>query len=357
MNPSRIIAVLAATLILFLPVAQWPDEVAAQTTCVQHNIYNVTNGNNIVPWPQNATVHISYDPNGTQGAGTGDPPSAWNLTNQGVSDFGTDWWNGLGMWNLFSSGLAGSDNSGIHFEQNTEGSEQDNWEVTTAWPTASFHYWDSSGTPHSGTITVNCPSPCLAVAQTFYFPDVGAGSGSAAGALTMINTNGTYTVNGNTYNFWNASCEEASGCTGTNASNFSSAMFDTAEHEAGHGMNLGDVTTGNSPSSPCDDVMSQWGVATPSNPTAGVNNGGGCQTPLPNSCDVTEVKAGYHGNISAGTGYINAQGEFCETSNEPSVVPSGSCFTHYTTTYNACNGKELPGYPVTVDDGTACYGE
>lgn len=359
MNPRRIIAVLAATLILFLPVTQWPDEVAAQT-CVQHSIYNSTNGNSIVPWPENAVVHVSYDPNGHLGNGTGDAPPAWNLTNQGVSDFGTDWWNGLGQWNLYNSKVGGGDSSGIRYVQNTEGSTQYNWEVTTAWPSATYLYYDSTGQPHSSTITYSCPTnPCSTAAVTFYFPDVGAFSDSAAGALTMINTNGTYSVDGTSYNMWNASCEEASGCAGTNAANFSAALFSTAEHEAGHGENLGDVTTANSPASPCGDVMSQWSASS-ANPTGAVNNGGSCQTSLPNSCDVTEVKAGYNGSGYTGEFWMGTgqyAGQECETSNEPSISVGGDCITEYTTTYSECNGKQLPGYPVVVDEGTRCGGE
>lgn len=221
--------------------------------------------------------------------------------------------------------------------------------ITTAWPSASYSYYDSSGQHHSGVVTVNCPAPCSAVAETFYFPDVNTYSNFAAGAITLINTNGSYSVSGQTYAMWNASCDEASGCTGTNSGVFDSAVTDLAEHEAGHGLTLGDVTEANSPSSPCGDVMSQW-QATTANPTGAVNNGGGCQTGI-TLCDVNEVgmSTTYLSKGGAGGGSPP-----CTSYNEPVTEYEGHCTFNYETFYSECGGKELPGYPQTVYEGETC---
>lgn len=119
MNTRRIVAIPVATLLLFVPLTQWPDEVAAQT-CVQHNIYN---GQSVVPWPQNAHVYWSADPDGTAGAGTGDPPPAWTFTSSGTSNFESDWQGGVGTWSLYDSSTVPGDGNGtnIRFLPNTEG--------------------------------------------------------------------------------------------------------------------------------------------------------------------------------------------------------------------------------------------
>lgn len=122
------------------------------------------------------------------------------------------------------------------------------------------------------------PQPCNdAVATTFYLPDrnsSGGLTGSAAGALTLLNTNGVYNVpNIGMFPFWDP-----------NGANFDSAMQQIGMHEAGHGFGLGDQT------SLCGDVMSAWGPASASNPSGGTNNQGGCATPAITACDDQEIQ-------------------------------------------------------------------
>jgi hypothetical protein len=121
--------------------------------------------------------------------------------------------------------------------------------------------------------------------MTVYLPDynsAGQTTGTAAAAVTLINTNGTYSVNGTSYPVWDAS-----------GTNFGNAMVDIGTHEAGHGFGLNDQSS-------CGDVMSAWGPATSSDPSGGTNNQGGCATGTVTNCDDQEILNNPNGLYNTG---------------------------------------------------------
>ncbi len=141
------------------------------------------------------------------------------------------------------------------------------------------------GTRTPGPSTYLPCQPTLSLQLASYRITIHRGgyTGTAAAAVTLINTNGTYSVNGNSYPNLDP-----------NGSNFDTALISLGTHEAGHGFGLGDQGQ-------CGDVMSTWGPVTTSNPSGGTNNKGGCQNGAVTGCDNTEIQNNPNGLYSPGS--------------------------------------------------------
>ena len=233
--------------------------------------------NQVFPWAPGQAVSISFDANGkgftppNSGGSielTPDPSNAapkFSLN----PDLATAFANGAAGWN----GQAQADGSGVTFAQQlTYG--PGNWIVSPTWPKATITYQTSGGQVKTMTIDYS-DQPASTVAVTSYLPDYDANGHrliAAAAAVTLINTNGSYSANGVTYPLFDSS-----------KPNFLNALQGLGTHESGHGFSLGDVHGA------CGDPMSQW-QASAANPGGGTNNQSGCQTSNISCCDDNEIK-------------------------------------------------------------------
>jgi len=231
--------------------------------------------------PQNSTVFIGVDYSGTGttvgGIGiTPDPsnpapkftlgaPSA-NGVNAGVNFV-----SGAANWNQQDTG------SGVVF---TGGTAQwtMNGIVSTAWPKATVTYHDTLGNPHTQIIDVTTdPTSATAAAISQVLLDYDANGKrndtTSAGFVTLINTNGSLVVAGNTIPFFNPT-----------GANFDGALMELGGHETGHQLGLGDQ-----PTAVAGDIMSKWNT-TVSNPTGITNNQDGHAGQFPSQCDALEIK-------------------------------------------------------------------
>lgn len=154
--------------------------------------------------------------------------------------------------------------------------------MSATWPKATVNYLASDGKIH--TLPVDYTG-LNAAAATSYLPDwdsSGNRMNTAAAAVTLINTNGTYFVPG-------AGTFPVLDPTQTS---FSSAMNVLGRHETGHGFGLDDQHTtdvNGTQYAICGDVMSTWTAST-SNPGGATNNNSGCGASTITSCDDSEVK-------------------------------------------------------------------
>lgn len=232
----------------------------------------------ISPWAKGTTVNVSFD---TTGSFVGDPTNPapkFDLTTADVSSLTT----GIQQWNSVNV----ADGTNVTFTTGGPGTSFP-WIISTAWPKATITYKASNGQTYAWPVDATCsPQPCTdAVAATTYIPDrnaAGGFTGTAAAAITLINTNGTYTAaNGIAYANWDPL-----------GPNFATAMQYIGTHEAGHGFGLDDEPRTPPPvSAPtCGDVMSPWGPSSPSDPSAGTNDQGGCETGTITPCDSSEVE-------------------------------------------------------------------
>lgn len=271
----------------------------------------------VFPWAKGTTVNFSFDEFGlnVQDPSNPNPTPKFDLSDSLASYVAS----GIQEWN----NVANADGSSVTFNASSSGSFP--WIISVAWPAAKVTYTASNGHTYTYPVNAACsPQPCTdAVAATFYLPDynsAGGYTGTAAAAVTLINTNGTYTVpNVGTYPDWDP-----------NGTGFGSALQGIGTHETGHGFGLGDEPAGT-----CGDPMSGWGPATPSDPTGGTNNQGGCQNGFITNCDESEVENNPNGFYAPPSG----GGGCCATlrNPKPKVQPVVSC------------GGGGPGSPIIID--------
>jgi hypothetical protein len=255
----------------------------------------------VFTWPVGANVQFQMDSSGFLfGDSTNNSPK-FSLTPAMTADLA----NGIQGWNGQSNG------TNVTFTYGNSTTFE--WIISAGWPKATVTYTDTAG--HSHTWPVDASSyPSSTVAVTFYLPDYNGGgttNGAAAAAVTLINTSGSYTVNGTTYPIFDP-----------NGPNFDNALTALGTHESGHGFGLGDQNQ-------CGDIMSAWGPASSANPSGGTNNQGGCATKVITICDNQEV-------LNNPNGMYNPP--------PPPPPPPDNCFTYGCT----CNGT-------CEKDGTCTY--
>jgi hypothetical protein len=181
-------------------------------------------------------------------------------------------------WNGQPNGSAVSFHQGI-FQNGA------NWIVSTAWPKATVTYPDSFGNPHTVTVDFSDKAPSVVAASQplFDYAANGSNTGRSLGGVTLINTNGFYSVNGATFHTF-----------APNGANFDNALTQIGGHETGHGFGLGDRNGGN-------DIMSTWSTTT-SNPAGAVNDQNGAAPFTTSSCDQTEIENNPNAPYGGGDG-------------------------------------------------------
>jgi len=239
--------------VLLLLLGKWPGT-RAQDPCPLR-IY----GSN-APWAPGSTVNYSFDATGALGAAT-NPPPAFTLDAIMQAAYA----NGMTAWNAHAS----QNGTQVTYTGTTSGGT-DSHTVTVAWPSATLTWTDSAGHTHTQQFIVGEDSS-NATAATFYVPDHNSSNQvmpTAAAAITLINTNGTYPVDNSTYPMWDPA-----------GANFLNALTQNGTHETGHGMGLGERPPGE-----CGNVMS-GPSASSQNPTGATNNNGGCASSTITPCD------------------------------------------------------------------------
>ncbi len=254
--PSLLLLFLAISALLLMVARS--RETNAQNPCPPA-VYD----SSVAPWAPGTQVPFSIDPSGAQTSVATNPQPKFTLDASSQTSFST----GMTNWNAH----ADQNGSNVTFQQGATGGPF-NHIVTVAWPKANVTYTDSAGHTHTQTVDAS-DREAGTLAATFYIPDHNSSNqvmGTAAAAVTLINTNGSYTVNNVNYPVWDPA-----------VSGFSSALEKVAGHETGHGFGLGHQAD-------CGNVMSNP-RATASNPTGGTNDSGGCTTSNITPCDDQEV--------------------------------------------------------------------
>lgn len=229
-----------------------------------------------MPLPSNSNIAVMTDDSGT-GTTVGGitlTPDPGNLAPKftlgapspnGVSN-GVNFVNGASNWNQQDNGT-GITFTGVTAQQTLEAI------VSTAWPKATVTYHDTSGNPHTVSVDFSA-SPASTVAESQSLLDYDSSGhllATSAGFVTLINTNGSYTVGSNTFPIWSPT-----------GANFIGALTHVGEHETGHEFLLGDQSA-------AGDVMSLWGTTT-SDPTGAINNQNGHASSTITPCDNNEIK-------------------------------------------------------------------
>lgn len=281
-----------------LAVAAWLKS-SAQEPCPPP-VYDNDHPN----WAPGTTVHFSFDAHGQLGAAT-NPPPAFTLDAAAQNSYAA----GMTAWNAHSA----QNGTNVTYQQGAT-SGAFNHIVSVAWPSATITYMDSAGHTHTQPVTA---TNTQAVATPFYLPDHNSSNqalSTAAVGVTLINTNGTYSVNGITYPMWDP-----------NGTNFSEGLTADSMHETGHGFGLGHQ-------SGCGNVMSVVLVSS-QNPTGGTNNSGGCQGSTITPCNDQDIDSRYNPtgceNVTCPPGFVCDGFGGCVESggcqNDADCPPGNSC--------------------------------